>query len=246
MTLSAGYTAPFRRAVVNLVLAPERKTYEDTLAVWESLQKSAGSEGQTLPELIAPALVKRSHKKKPVPPGAERAPSRFPRTGPTPRNEIGEDLPDQDAIPVDVPDIPLVESPEIAVDRLQIGAEDPQRKLTIGEQAVWDALPDVERKIDDATVAKLHSDLGHSSIRQMIGSLRTRKAHPSIIAAAKLYHCSACYESERRRLRPVTSGNIYAPGSHLAGDQFEWVHPTKDVRVLGTIFVDNGSRTAVI
>ena len=139
-----------------------------------------------------------------------------------------------------------MESPEIAADRLQVGAEDPQRKLTIGEQAVWDALPDAERRIADATVAKLHSDLGHSSIRQMIGSLRTRKAHSSIVAAAKLYHCSACYESERRRLRPVTSGNIYAPGSHLAGDQLEWVHPTKDVRVLGTIFVDNGSRTAVI
>ena len=73
-----------------------------------------------------------------------------------------------------------------------------------------------------------------------------RKAHPSIVAAAKLYRCSACYESERRRLRPVASGPVYTPGSHLAGDKFEWVHPTKDVRVLGTIFVDKGSRTAVI
>ena len=144
------------------------------------------------------------------------------------------------------PDIPLTEAPEIAADRLQKGAEDPQRKLTIAENQIWKDLPEAERRIATATVAKLHADLGHSSIRQMIGSLRLRSAHPSIIAAAKLYHCSACYESERRRLRPVTSGNIYEPGSHLAGDQFEWVHPTKDLRVLGTIFVDNGSRTAVI
>ena len=39
---------------------------------------------------------------------------------------------------------------------------------------------------------------------------------------------------------------MYAPGSHLAGDQFEWTHPTKDLRVLGTILVDNGSRAAVV
>ena len=47
-------------------------------------------------------------------------------------------------------------------------------------------------------------------------------------------------------MRPIVSGKVYAPGSHLAGDQFEWVHPAKDVRVLGTILCDNGSRTAVI
>ena len=56
----------------------------------------------------------------------------------------------------------------------------------------------------------------------------------------------ACFECERRRLRPVASGRIHAPGSHLAGDQFEWVHPSKDLRILGTIFVDNGSRTAIV
>ena len=44
----------------------------------------------------------------------------------------------------------------------------------------------------------------------------------------------------------MTSGKIYAPGSHLAGDQFEWVHPNKDLRILGTIFMDNGSRTAIV
>ena len=86
---------------------------------------------------------------------------------------------------------------------------------------IWNDLPEAEKRIATATVAKLHADLGHSSIRQMIGSLRLRKAHASIVAAAKLYHCSACYESERRRLRPITSGNVYSPGSHLAGDQFE-------------------------
>ena len=80
----------------------------------------------------------------------------------------------------------------------------------------------------------------------MIGALRQRKAHASIVAAAKLYHCSDCFESERRRLRPVTSGKIDAPDSHLAGDQFEWVHPAKDLRVQGAMFVDNCSRTAIV
>ena len=34
-TLSAGYTAQIRRAVVNLILAPEWEIYEDTMAVVE-------------------------------------------------------------------------------------------------------------------------------------------------------------------------------------------------------------------
>ena len=80
----------------------------------------------------------------------------------------------------------------------------------------------------------------------MIEALRKRKAHPAIIAAAKLFRCSACMESERRKLRPMASEKIYKPGEHLSGDQFEWVHPTEDIRVLGTILVDVGSRTAVV
>ena len=167
-------------------------------------------------ELIAPVLdklVKRSHKKKVVPPGATTTttPSRFPRSGPTPQNERGEEIPDQVPMQSGPAEIPLVESPEVAADRLQKGAEDPQRKLTIAEDMVWNGLPIGEKRIATATVAKLHADLGHSSIRQMIGSLKLRKAHSSIVAAAKLYHCSACDESERRRLRPVTSGNVYSP-----------------------------------
>jgi hypothetical protein len=110
VTLSAGYTASFRRAVVSLILAPERKTYEDTLALLDvSSERHAatfrlGSDGKTLPagvlssgpELIAPALVKRSHKKKVVPPGTKSTTtSRFPRSGPTQQNADGEEMPDQ-------------------------------------------------------------------------------------------------------------------------------------------------------
>ncbi len=133
----------------------------------------------------------------------------------------GEEIPDEEPLQAGPADIPLVESPEIAADRLQRRAEHPQRQLTVGEQQVWDALPDAEKRVAEATVARLHADLGHSSIRQMIGSLTMRKAHSSIAVAAKLYHCSACFESERRRLRPLVSGKVYAPGSHLAGDQFK-------------------------
>ena len=112
---------------------------------------------------------------------------------------------------------------------------------------MWKAVPEIERAVATVTVAKLHADLGHCSIRKMVGALRLRMAHASIVAAAaKLYHCSACFVSERRRLRPVASGKVYAPGSHLAGDQFEWVHPAKDLRILEAIFVDNGSRTAIV
>ena len=244
VTLSAGYTAQFRRTVVDLVLAPENGTCDEALALFDKTQwQQEGAKeapiraGKTALEFTAPVVAKFLKK---------LAASRFPRVGPTPQNIDGEAMPDQRPVPAGPPDIPLVESPYIVADRLQRGAEDPQRKLTQEEQEIWTALPEGEKKIAEATVAKLHADLEHSSVRQMIGALRTIKAHPSIVAAAKLYHCSACFESERRRLRPVVSGKVYAPGSHLAGDQFEWAHPTKDLRVLGTILMDNGSRAAVV
>ena len=174
VTLSAAYTAPFRRAVVSLVVAPEKHSYEETLAL---IDHSVDSDGETLPasELIAPVkdkLLKRSHKKKAAPPGTTTTtttPFRFPRSGPTPHNERGEEMPDQATMQPGPPDIPLTEAPEIAADNLQRGAEDPQRKLTIAEDKIWNDLPEAERRIATATVAKLHADLGHSSIRQMIG-----------------------------------------------------------------------------
>ena len=93
---------------------------EDSLAAWESQE---GSEGQTLQaELIAPVLVKKTIAK----------PKRqFPRIGPTPQNADGEDIPDQEPLQSGPAEIPLVESPEVAADRLQRGAEDPQTKLTV-------------------------------------------------------------------------------------------------------------------
>ena len=220
-------------------MAPESGTYDEALALFDKIQLECEdtSAGKTVPELIAPVTTKLDKK---------GSASRFLRVGPTLQNVDGEAMPDQRPIPGGPPDIPLVERPEIAADRLQRGAEDPQRKLNQEEQEICTALPEAEKKVAEATVAKLHVDLGNSSIRQMIGALRIRKAHPSITAAAKLYHCGSCFESERRRLRLVVSGNVYAPGSHLAGDQFEWTHPTKDLRLLATILVDNGSRAAVV
>ena len=232
-----------------MVLAPEYKTYADTLAVmvgrestgicpaeWKAYDDDLRAD-KTAPELIAPVVTKYEKT------GAR---SRFPRVGPTPQNPDGEAVPNQNPLPSGPVERPLEESTEIAAGRLQRGAEDPQRKLTQEDQEVWAALPAEEKKIAEATVAKLHADLEHSSVRQMIGALRMRKAHPSIVSAAKPHDCSACFESERRRLPPITSGKVYAPGSHLAGDQFERVHPTKDLRVLGAILCHNGSRTAVV
>ena len=57
VTLSAAYTAPFRRAVVSLVVAPEKHSYEETLAL---IDHSLDIDSETLPasELIAPVKDK--------------------------------------------------------------------------------------------------------------------------------------------------------------------------------------------
>ena len=60
VTLCAGYTAPFRRAVVNLVLAPEGGTYGEALALFDKaqLEKDDTSAGKSVPELVAPIVTK--------------------------------------------------------------------------------------------------------------------------------------------------------------------------------------------
>ena len=95
-------------------------------------------------------------------------------------------------------------------------------------------------------VSRLHIELGHSDPRGMIASLRRKHAHRLIIATAKKYSCSACEESQRRRLRPEAARVLHEPGTSLQVDQFEWRHPVLNLHVLGTIMMDAGSRAASV
>ena len=67
-----------------------------------------------------------------------------------------------------------------------------------------------EREVCDALVHRLHRELGHSDIRGIVDSLRQNRAHPTVLAAAKLTHCT---ESARMLSRPVTSGKVMEPGA---------------------------------
>ena len=95
-------------------------------------------------------------------------------------------------------------------------------------------------------VSRLHVELGHSDPRGTIGSLRRKHGHRLIIATAKKFSCSACEESQRRRLPPVAARALHEPGTCLHVDQFEWKHPVLKLHVLGTIMVDAGSRAASV
>ena len=117
---------------------------------------------------------------------------------------------------------------------------EPWRPLTEAEKTAWDALSPEEREVCDALVHRLHRELGHSDIRGMVDSLRQNRAHPTVLAAAKLMQCTACQESARLMSRPVTSGKITEPGAVY------WKHPTKEVHVKGTLLVDASSRAAVV
>ena len=109
-----------------------------------------------------------------------------------------------------------------------------------------DLATEEERETARTTVSRLHVELGHSDPRGMIDSLRRKDAHRLIIAAAKKFSCSACEESQRRRLRPVAARVLHEPGTCLQVDQFEWRHPVLNLHVLGTILVDAGSRAASV
>ena len=120
------------------------------------------------------------------------------------------------------------------------------RPLTEAEKIAWNALSPEEREVCDALVHRLHRELGHSDIRGMVDSLRENHAHPTVLAAAKLMHCTASQESARMLSRPVTSGKVMEPGAVLHMDNFYWKHPTKEVHVKGTLVVDASSRAAVV
>ena len=120
------------------------------------------------------------------------------------------------------------------------------RPLTETEKNAWNAGSPEEREVCDALVHRLHRELGHSDISGMVDSLRKNRAHPTVLAAAKLMHCTACQESARMLSRPVTSGKVMEPGAVMQMDNFHWKHPMKEVHVEGTLLVDASSRAAVV
>ena len=95
-------------------------------------------------------------------------------------------------------------------------------------------------------VSRLHVELGQNDPRGMINSLRRKHAHRLIIATVIRFSCSACEESQRRRLHPVAARVLHETGTCLQVDQFEWKHPVLNLPVLGTIVVDAGSRAASV
>ena len=115
------------------------------------------------------------------------------------------------------------------------------------EQRALDLATEEERETDRTImVSRLHLELGHSDPRGMINSLRRKHAHRLIIATAKKFSCSACEESQRRRLRPVAARDLHEPGTCLQVDHFEWRQPVLNLHVLGTIMVDAGSRAVSV
>ena len=54
----------------------------------------------------------------------------------------------------------------------------------------------------------------------MVDSLRQNRGHPTVLAAAKLVHCTACQESARMLSHPVTGGKVMEPGAAPTDGQF--------------------------
>ena len=135
-------------------------------------------------------------------------------------------------------------APAVSTDDYPVIQEDAHRRLSKEQQALALATEE-ERETARTIVSRLHVELGHSDPRGMIDSLRRKHAHRLIIAAAKKFSCSACEETQRRRLRPVAA-RIHEPGTCLQGDPFEWKHPVLKLHVLGTTMVDAGSRAASV
>ena len=68
----------------------------------------------------------------------------------------------------------------------------------------------------------------------------------SSLLQPKKFSCSACEESQRRRLQLVAARVLHEPRTCLQIDQFEWKHPVLNLHVLGTLMLDAGSRAASV
>ena len=182
-----------------------------------------------LAELVAGATFKRRLRSK------QSIQRRLTRKQPPPSNSLP-----QSSNPA-TETVPSVEEHPVVQERTE-----PWRLLTETEKNAWNALSPEEREVCDALVHRLHRELGHSDIRGMVDSLRQNRAHPTVLAAAKLMQCTACQERARMLSRPVTSGKVMEPGAVLQMDNFYWKHPLKEVHVKGTLLVDASSRAAVV
>ena len=96
-------------------------------------------------------------------------------------------------------------APAVSTNDYPVTQEDAHRRLVEEEQRALDLATEEERETARTMVSRLHVELGHSDPRGMIDSLRRKHAHRLIIATAKRFCCSACEESQRRRLRPVAA-----------------------------------------
>ena len=83
--------------------------------------------------------------------------------------------------------------------------EDAHRRLSQEEQRASDLASEEERETARTMVSRLHVELGHFDPRGLIDSLRRKHAHKLIIATARKFSCSACDESQRRRLHLVAA-----------------------------------------
>ena len=124
--------------------------------------------------------------------------------------------------------------------------EDVHRRLNQEQQRALDLASDEERETARTMVSRLHVEIGHSDARGIIKSLRRKHTRRPIIATAQKFSCSACEESQRRRLRSVAARVLHELGICLQSDQFEWRHPVLNLHVLGTIMVDAGRRAASV
>ena len=105
----------------------------------------------------------------------------------------------------------------------------------------WNALPRKEQDVCVGIVAKLHKNMNHGSIRNMVIALKRLKVHVAIIHAAENYKCEICEMAKRKVLVPVSSGMSHEPGKVVGTDNFYWTHPSGKRSVRAQIFVDYGS-----
>ena len=120
-------------------------------------------------------------------------------------------------------------------------------------QRLPDELPEIlskcsKKQLDmlEARIAHLHKNLSHANMRTVAEMLVRSKAHPALVAMAKVWRCEACDALAPKVPSQVSGTTVYEPRQCLEIDNFEWKHPRNGIHSRGLCIVDSGTRLPIM
>ena len=128
----------------------------------------------------------------------------------------------------------------LSKDTGKTGDSETQGGILVGDQMQE---LELDRKVVEKQLYKLHAATGHSSIRNMVLALQKRGAPAKVIEWAKEFRCSVCEENGKLKPRHMASLTPLPPKwNTVCADGGHWTHPGNNTTYGFAIIIDEGFR----